>query len=155
LLILGYSFVAAFNFPIVWSRASLDTLSDPVMIAKLRDQLLARERELDHREKLLLIQEHGVVDAECSLRRACMEYDVANNQTGAVQQDYLAQLHDSTTGQRCSLEFDRVLSAHWFILSSQETELEHQRKSWLMTKHEAKVEDDCAIEAEELPRSTI
>jgi hypothetical protein len=62
----------------------LDTVSDPVVIAELRDQLLAWERELDHREKLLLIQEHGVVEAERSLGRAHMEYDAANDQTGAI-----------------------------------------------------------------------
>jgi hypothetical protein len=54
LLILGCSFVAVLNFPIVWSRASLDAVSDPSVIAELRDQLLAQEWELVHREKLLL-----------------------------------------------------------------------------------------------------
>jgi hypothetical protein len=34
----------------------LDAVSDPAAIVELQDQLLAQERELDHREKLLLIR---------------------------------------------------------------------------------------------------
>jgi hypothetical protein len=54
-----------------------------------------------------------------------MEYDAAHDRTGAIQQDYLAWLCASTAGRRRSLEFDRVLSGHQFILSVQEMELEH------------------------------
>jgi ribulose-5-phosphate 4-epimerase/fuculose-1-phosphate aldolase len=65
----------------------MDMVSDLAAIAELQDQLLVWERELDHREKLLLIWEHGMVAVERSLGRAHMEYDVAHDQTRAVQQD--------------------------------------------------------------------
>jgi hypothetical protein len=64
------------------------------------------KRELDHQEKLLLIQENGVVEVEHSLRRACMEHDGAHDQNGPVRQDYLARLQASTANRRHPLEFD-------------------------------------------------
>jgi hypothetical protein len=63
----------------------LDAVSDPTVIVELRDQLLVWERELDHREKLLLIRDNNVVEAKCSLGRGRMKYDAAHDRTGAVR----------------------------------------------------------------------
>jgi hypothetical protein len=151
-------------------------VSDLAVIAELRDQLSAQEKELDHREKLLLNREHDMVEAKRALGRARMECDSAHDQTGAVWQDYLARLCASTVGRRCSLEFDRVLSGHQFTLSVLETELERQEKeladdqAWglyppdrrdlpselgKLRKHVAEVEDDHVVEVEQLSRLTM
>jgi hypothetical protein len=53
-----------------------------------------------------------------------MEYNAAQDRTGAVRQDYLARLRASTAGRRCSLEFNRVLSGHQFIFFVHEMEHE-------------------------------
>jgi hypothetical protein len=55
-----------------------------------------------------------------------MEYNAAQDRTGAVRQDYLARLRASTAGRRCSLEFNQVLSGHQFIFFVHEMEHECQ-----------------------------
>jgi hypothetical protein len=86
------------------------------MIIKLREQLLARERELDERENTLVTRENDVVAAERVLGRAHMECDAEHDRVKDVQQDYQARLHASTASQLCLLEFDRVLSGCQFTL---------------------------------------
>jgi hypothetical protein len=54
-----------------------------------------------------------------------MECDAEHDQAMTVQQDYRARLCASTTGLRCSLHFDRVLSGRQFNLSVQEVDLYH------------------------------
>jgi hypothetical protein len=105
-----------------------------------------------------------------------MECDAPHDRTGAIRQDYLAWLRASTVGRWCSVEFDRVLSGHRFILSMHEMELECQEKllvddqAWglypldwrdlpseLGKLHDcvAEVEDNRATKAEQLSWSTM
>jgi hypothetical protein len=51
---------------------------NPAVIIELWGQLLNQERELDERENALLTREHGMVEAECAIRRACMECKAAH-----------------------------------------------------------------------------
>jgi hypothetical protein len=73
-------------------------------------ELLAQERELDEQENALVDRENCMVEAERAPGRARMECNAAHDRDGAIQQDYRARLCTSTTGQRCSLEFDRDLN---------------------------------------------
>jgi hypothetical protein len=99
-----------------------------VVVVELREQLLVRERGLDEREDTLLAREHGVVEAECALGRACMECDVIHDQDTTILEDYQVRVSASTTSRWHSLEFDRVLSGRQFILSMQEVDLEWQEE---------------------------
>jgi hypothetical protein len=101
---------------------------EPLVVVELRKQLLVRERELDEWENALLAREHGMVEEERPLGRARIECDAKHDRTGAIQQDYRAKVHTSIASQRCSLEFNRVLSGCQFILSVQETDLECQEE---------------------------
>jgi hypothetical protein len=51
------------------------------VIVELREQLLARQREMSEREGALFSREHGVVDGECALGRAHMECDAIHDQS--------------------------------------------------------------------------
>jgi hypothetical protein len=154
----------------------LEVVIEPAVMVELWEQLLVRKRELDEWESALLFREHGVVEAKHALRRAHMECDVAHDRAGAVRQDYHARLCASIAYWRRSLEFNRVLSGRQFILSVQEINLERQEKelnndqarglyppdgrnlwSELGKLHErmAEVEDDHAVEAKQLSRSTM
>jgi hypothetical protein len=141
------------------------------VVVELREQLYVWETEQDEWENAFLAREHDVVEAERALRRVCMECDAVRDRAGATQQDNWARLRASTASWRCSLELDRVLSGHRFILSVQETDLERQKeklaqdqvrglyrpdgrnKSSEMGKlceSVAEAEDDHAAEAEQL-----
>jgi hypothetical protein len=69
------------------------------VIIELQEQLLVWERELDEWENALVARENGVVAVERALGRAHMACDAEHDQDKAVQQDYRARLHASTTGQ--------------------------------------------------------
>jgi hypothetical protein len=92
----------------------LELAIERAVIVELREQLLTRE--------------HGVVEAERDLGRACMECDTAHDRAGVVKQDYHTRLLASTTDGRCSLEFDRFLSGCQFVLSVQGTYLKRREK---------------------------
>jgi hypothetical protein len=98
------------------------------VIAELREQLLAWERELSEWESTLLARERGVVEGECALGQARMEYDAIHDQVVSVRGDYLSRLCTFTAGRRRSLEFDQVLSGRQFILSAQEADLKHREE---------------------------
>jgi hypothetical protein len=46
-----------------------------VVAIKLQEPLLAREGELDSKDGATVVREDGLVAFECTLGRACMEYD--------------------------------------------------------------------------------
>jgi hypothetical protein len=52
---------------------------------ELRDQLLARERELDSREGAITVWGDGLVASKRSLGRACMEHDAEHAQAEAAR----------------------------------------------------------------------
>jgi hypothetical protein len=54
------------------------------MAVELQKQLLARERELDNREGVLMAREDGLAAFECALGRARMECDGECDQAEAV-----------------------------------------------------------------------
>jgi hypothetical protein len=59
-------------------------VTEPAVIAELREQLLAWERELSKRESTLLAREHGVVEGKRALGRAVMECDAIHDQVASV-----------------------------------------------------------------------
>jgi hypothetical protein len=60
-------------------------VTEPAVIAELREQLLAWERELSKRESTLLAREHGVVEGKRALGRAVMECDAIHDQVASVR----------------------------------------------------------------------
>jgi hypothetical protein len=54
------------------------------MAVELQKQLLAREREMDNREGVLMAREDGLAAFECALGRARMECDGECDQAEAV-----------------------------------------------------------------------
>jgi hypothetical protein len=71
--------------PVVRFRAPSDVVSEPAMVVELREQPLVQERGLDEREDSLLVREHGVVEAECALRRARVECDAVHDQGTTIR----------------------------------------------------------------------
>jgi hypothetical protein len=122
----GCSFIVILISTIVWFRAPSDVVSELAVVMELQEQLLAQERGLDERENTILAREHGVVEAERSLRRANVECDAVHDLATTVWEDYRAWMHASTTSWWHSLEFDQVLSGRQFILSMQEVDLDRQ-----------------------------
>jgi hypothetical protein len=47
----------------------LDAVVTSAMAVELQEQLLARERELDSREGILMAREDGLADSECTIGR--------------------------------------------------------------------------------------
>jgi hypothetical protein len=100
-----------------------------VMVAELQEQLLVWERELDSQENALMAWEDDLATTKHALGRVCMECNAECDQAEAIRQDYRSRMHASTTDCRYSLDFDRVLRGHQFILIVRETNLE-----WRMEK---------------------
>jgi hypothetical protein len=81
-------------------------VSVPAVLMELRVQLLVWERGLDEREDAFLVREHGMVEAECALGRACMKCDAVHDHAITVREDYQARVQATTNGRWHSLEFD-------------------------------------------------
>jgi hypothetical protein len=60
-------------------RLPLEVVTKTTVIAELREELLARERELSEQESSLLAREHGVVEGERALGRAHLECNAIHN----------------------------------------------------------------------------
>jgi hypothetical protein len=110
--------------PVVWFRAPSEAITVLAVVAELREQLLAWERELSVRESALLARERGVVEGG----RAHMECNTIYDQVASFWGDYPPRLRTFTAGRRCSMEFDLVLSGRQFILSVQEVDLERREE---------------------------
>jgi hypothetical protein len=141
------------------------------MVTELQEQLLVSERELDSHENTLMAREDYPAATKRTLGRARLECDTECDRAKAVLQDYRARMHISTTGCRCSLDFDRVLRGCQLILTVQGMDLEwweekfaeeHARSLYsfdgrdlsveMEEQHErvARVQNECAAEAVQL-----
>jgi hypothetical protein len=56
-----------------------------VVAVKLREQLLAREREVDSREDVIAAWEDGLAASKHALGKACMDRDAEHVQAEAAQ----------------------------------------------------------------------
>jgi hypothetical protein len=70
-----------------------------MVIAELREQLLAQKRERSEQESTHVARECSVVEREHSLQRACMECNTIHDQVMSVRGDYLSRLRTITAGQ--------------------------------------------------------
>jgi hypothetical protein len=98
------------------------------MTVELQGRLLAWEKELHSRERVLMAREDGLAPSERAVGRARMECDDECDRAEAVRQDYQARVRAFIAGCWHSLDFDRVLEGRWFFLFVQETYLERQEE---------------------------
>jgi hypothetical protein len=71
-------------------------------------------------------REDDLAATEHALGRARMECDAECDRAEAGRWDYRPRMRASTTVCWCSLDFDRVLRGHQFILTMWETGLERR-----------------------------
>jgi hypothetical protein len=83
----------------------LDVVDVSMAAIKLQEQLLARERELDSREGAITMWEFGSAAFACALGEVCMECDAKHIQVDAVQWDFLARTHTSSS---CSIQLHHL-----------------------------------------------
>jgi hypothetical protein len=93
---------------------------------ELREQLLARKRELDSREGTISMWENGLAASKHALGRVRMEHDVRRIQDEAALQDYLARTHAFSFWSKQLINLNRMLEEHQILLYLQEKDLEVQ-----------------------------
>jgi hypothetical protein len=91
---------------------------------ELQGQLLARERELDSREGVVVMWEEGLAAFACMLGEVCVECNACHVCASAVQWDFFAQVHASSSRSKQLTDLARMLEERQILLSLQEMDLE-------------------------------
>jgi hypothetical protein len=99
------------------------------VIAKLQDQLLAREMELDSREGTVIAWEESLATFTRALREALMGHDASCAHAGATRRDYVAQVSASSSQSEWHRALRRTLDERTTLLSLQEMDLGCERRS--------------------------
>jgi hypothetical protein len=95
-----------------------------VAAVKLREQLLAWERELESKEGAITAWEDGLAMFEHALGRVCTERDASHIQAKATQQDYLARTCTFCSRSKQLIILSRTLEERQILLCLQEMDLE-------------------------------
>jgi hypothetical protein len=67
------------------------------VVVELQEQLLARERELDSQEGVIVAWEKGLAAFARALREVCVECDDSCARADTVQQDFFSQVCASSS----------------------------------------------------------